>query len=210
VTKNGTAVQGKANSFVLGPAVIHTHTAGAHVENAENAQDEEARNPLPIDDRKDTLDDASAQQPEACTAARPQHVKRSDNTGNDYTIDTDNDYTIDDTATAHFLFLIPPHNHGINPSAPTQAGAHVEHAENAQEEEARNPLPIDDRKDTLDDATDPKDDNALAATSGAHHPRPRLYLRRQERRLRRRQPQPRLRQRLRPRHARAGRLALAQ
>ena len=78
------------------------------MENAENAQDEEARNPLPIDDRKDTLDDASAQQPEACTAARPQHVKRSDNTGNDYTIDTDNDYTIDDTATAHFLFLIPP------------------------------------------------------------------------------------------------------
>ena len=59
VTKNGTAVQGKANSFVLGPAVIHTHTAGAHVENAENAQDEEARNPLPIDDRKDTIDVAT-------------------------------------------------------------------------------------------------------------------------------------------------------
>ena len=51
-------------------------------------------------------------------------------TDNDYTtdtIDTDNDYTIDDTTTAHFLFLIPPHK----PSAPTQAGAHVENAENA-------------------------------------------------------------------------------
>ena len=64
----------------------------------------------------------------------------------------------------------------------TQAGVHVENAENAQEEEARNPLPIDDRKDTLDVATDPKDDNALATTSSAHHPRPRLHLRRQERR----------------------------
>jgi hypothetical protein len=74
---------------------------------------------------------------------------------NDYTIDTidtDNDYTIDDTATAHLLFLIPPHN----PSVPTQAGAHVENAENAQEEEARNPLPIDDRKDTLDVAHQPQ------------------------------------------------------
>ena len=73
---------------------------------------------------------------------------KDEDTDNDYTIDTidtDNDYTIDDTATAHFLFLIPPHK----PSAPTQAGAHVENAENAQEEEARNPLPIDDRKDTL-------------------------------------------------------------
>ena len=72
------------------------------------------------------------------------------------------------------LFLIPPHNHGINPSAPTQAGAHVENAENAQEEEARNPVPIDDRKDTLDVATDPKDDHELAATYSDHHPRPRL------------------------------------
>ena len=36
-----------------------------------------------------------------------------------------------DTATVPLLFLIPPHNHGINPSAPTQAGAHVENAENA-------------------------------------------------------------------------------
>jgi hypothetical protein len=106
---------------------------------------------------------------------------KDEDTNNDYTIDTidtDNDYTIDDTATANFLFLISPHN----PSVPTQAGAHVENAENAQEEEARNPLPIDDRKDTLDVATDPKDDNALAATSSAHHPRPRLHLRRQERR----------------------------
>jgi hypothetical protein len=41
----------------------------------------------------------------------------------------------------------------------------VENAENAQEEEARNPLPINDRKDTIDVATDPKDDNALATTS---------------------------------------------
>jgi hypothetical protein len=32
----------------------------------------------------------------------------------------------------------------------------VEIAENAQEEESRNPLPIDDRKNVLDDATDPK------------------------------------------------------
>ena len=106
---------------------------------------------------------------------------KDEDTNNDYTIDTidtDNDYTIDDTATANFLFLISPHN----PSVPTQAGAHEENAENAQEEEARNPLPIDDRKDTLDVATDPKDDNALAATSSAHHPRPRLHLRRQERR----------------------------
>ena len=48
---------------------------------------------------------------------------KDEDTDNDYTIDTidtDNDYTIDDTATAHFLFLIPPHK----PSAPTQAGAH--------------------------------------------------------------------------------------
>ena len=59
---------------------------------------------------------------------------KDEDTENDYTIDTidnDNDYTIDDTATAPLLFLIPPHNHGINPSAPTQAGAHVENAENA-------------------------------------------------------------------------------
>ena len=130
---------------------------------------------------------------------------KDEDTDNNYTIDTDNDYTIDDTATAHFLFLIPPHK----PSAPTQAGAHVENAENAQEEEARNPLPIDDRKDTLDVATDPKDDNALATTSSAHLPRPRPHIGRQKRRLRRRPPQPRLRQRLRPRHARAGGLALA-
>jgi len=47
------------------------------------------------------------------------------------TTDTDNDYTYVDTATVPLLFLIPPHNHGINPSAPTQAGAHVENAENA-------------------------------------------------------------------------------
>ena len=39
----------------------------------------------------------------------------------------------------------------------------MEIAENAQEEESRNPLPIDDRKNVLDDATDPKDDNALPA-----------------------------------------------
>ena len=129
---------------------------------------------------------------------------KDEDTDNDYTIDTidtNNDYNIDDTATVHLLFLIPPHN----PSVPTQAGAHVENAENAQEEEARNPVPIDDRKDTLDVATDPKDDHELAATYSDHHPRPRLHLRRQERRP----PQPRLRQRLRPRHARAGRLALA-
>ena len=100
---------------------------------------------------------------------------KGEDTDNDYTIDTidtDNDYTIDYTSTAHFLFLIPPHK----PSAPTQAGAHVENAENAPEEEARNPLPIDDRKDTLDVATDPKDDNALATTSIAHRPRPRLHI----------------------------------
>ncbi len=63
---------------------------------------------------------------------------------------------------------------------------------------------------TLDVATDPKDVNTLAATSSAHHPRPRLQLRRQEQLLRRSPPQPRLRQRLRPRHARVGGLALAQ
>jgi hypothetical protein len=39
---------------------------------------------------------------------------KDEDTDNNYTIDTDNDYTIDDTATAHFLFLIPPHK----PSAP--------------------------------------------------------------------------------------------
>jgi tetratricopeptide (TPR) repeat protein len=133
---------------------------------------------------------------------------KDEDTDNDYTIDTidtNNDYTIDDTSTAHLLFLIPPHN----PSVPTQAGDHVENAENAQEEEARNPVPIDDRNDTLDVATDPKDDHALAATYSDHHLRPRLHLRRQERRLRRRPLQPRLRQRLRPRHARAGGLELA-
>jgi hypothetical protein len=96
------------------------------------------------------------------------------------TIDTDNDYTIDYTSTAHFLFLIPPHN----PSVP----------------------PIDNRKDKLDVATDPKDDNALAATSSANHPQSRLHLQRQERQLRRRPPQPRLRQRLRPRHARTNKI----
>jgi len=53
--------------------------------------------------------------------------------------DTDNDYTIDDTSTAQFLFLVPPHNPGANPSAPTQAGVHVENAENAQEEACRSP-----------------------------------------------------------------------
>jgi hypothetical protein len=55
----------------------------------------------------------------------------------------------------------------------------VENAENAQEE-ARNPLPIDDRKDALDDAADPKDDNALAATDSAYYYRPRLHLRRND------------------------------
>jgi hypothetical protein len=45
---------------------------------------------------------------------------------------THNDYNVDDTTTAHFLFLIPPHNQDLNASAPTQAGAHVENAENAQ------------------------------------------------------------------------------
>ena len=39
----------------------------------------------------------------------------------------------------------------------------MENAEDAQEE-VWSPLHIDDRKDAFDDATDPKDDNTIAAT----------------------------------------------
>jgi hypothetical protein len=42
----------------------------------------------------------------------------------------------------------------------------VENAENDQEEEARNLLPIDDRKDTLDVATDPKDNSSSRRVAG--------------------------------------------
>ena len=104
---------------------------------------------------------------------RRQGGQRED-TDNDYTIDTidtNNDYTIDDTSTAHLLFLIPPHN----PSVPTQAGAHVENAENAQEEEASNAVPIDDRKRGKTHSTSPptpRMTTLLAATYSDHQPRP--------------------------------------
>ena len=124
-------------------------------------------------------------------------------TDNDYTtdtIDTDNDYTIGDTAMAHFLFLIPPHK----PSAPT-------------------PEPT---WKTLKMLRKKKRGTRYPSTTGKTHstspPTPRMTTRllpppasttpdhdyisddRNDG-----PPQPLLRQRLRPRHARAGGLALA-
>ena len=57
------------------------------MENAENAQEEKARNPLPIDDRKDAHDDAS--DPSTTTRLLPPPAPTTPD--NDYMSDDRND-----------------------------------------------------------------------------------------------------------------------
>ena len=104
---------------------VHTHAAETCIGNRqqETYVTIASKTPYPQDLTKDPL----ARRPRTTTPTTttsviidtktpyPQDLIKDATANTIDTIDTNNDYTIDDTATAHFLFLIPPHK----PSAPT-------------------------------------------------------------------------------------------